>query len=61
MNNTLSWNNHIDLLMKQLSKACHVIRNAKTYMSAPSLKVIYYAFFPLGYDLRNYILGKLVA
>ena len=45
--NTLSWNNHIDLLMKKLSKACYIIRNAKTYMSAPSLKVVYYAFFHL--------------
>jgi len=47
MNNTLSWNNHIDLLMKKLSKACYIIRNAKTYQSASSLKVIYYAFFTL--------------
>jgi len=30
INNTLSWNNHIDLLMKKLSMACHIIRNAKT-------------------------------
>jgi hypothetical protein len=45
MNNTLSWNNHIDLLMKKLSRACYIIRNAKTYMSALSLKVIYYVFF----------------
>jgi len=45
MNNILSWNNHIDLIMKKLSKACYVIRNAKTYMSVSSLKVIYYAFF----------------
>ena len=45
MNNTFSWNNHIDLLMKKLSKACYIIRNAKTYTSASSLKVIYYAFF----------------
>jgi uncharacterized protein (UPF0332 family) len=45
MNNTLSWNNHIDVLMKELSKACYIIRNAKTHMSASSLKVIYYAFF----------------
>jgi len=40
MNNTLSWNNHIDLIMKELSKACYIIRNAKTYMSVSSLKVI---------------------
>jgi len=45
MNNTLSWNNHIDLLVKKLSKACYIIRNAKTYMSAHLLKMIYYAFF----------------
>jgi hypothetical protein len=34
MNNNLSWNNHIDILMKKLSKACYIIRNDKTYMSA---------------------------
>jgi hypothetical protein len=45
MNTALSWNNHIDLLVKKLSKACYIIRNAKTYISAPSLKMIYYAFF----------------
>jgi hypothetical protein len=45
MNNTLSWNNHIDLLVKNLNKTCYIIRNAKTYISAPSLKMIYYAFF----------------
>ena len=44
-NNTLSWNNHIDLIMEKVSKACYIIRNAKTYMSVSSLKVIYYAFF----------------
>jgi len=41
MNNTLSWNNHVDLLVEKLSKACCIIRNAKTYISAPSLKIIY--------------------
>jgi hypothetical protein len=45
MNNTLSWNNHIDLLVKKLSKACYIIRNAKTYMSAPSLKLFIMLFF----------------
>ena len=45
MDNTLSWNNHVDLLMKKLSMACRIIRNAKTHVSASSLKVIYYAFF----------------
>jgi len=61
MDNTLSWNNHIDLLVKKLSTACYLLRNAKTYMSALSLKMIYYAFFSFSYELWNYILGKLVA
>jgi len=60
MDNTLSWNNRIDLLMKMLSKAYYITVNAKTYMSASSLKVIYYVF-SLSYELWNYILGKLVA
>jgi len=45
MNNTLSWYNHIDIIMKKLSKASYIIINAKTYLSVSSLKVIYYAFF----------------
>jgi hypothetical protein len=44
MDNTLSWDNQIDLLMKKLSKTCYTIRNVKTYVSASSLK-IYHAFF----------------
>jgi len=59
--NTLSWNNDIDLLVKKLSTACYKIRNAKTYMSPSSLKMIYYAFFLFGYELWNYILEKLIA
>ena len=43
MDDTLSWNNHVDLLIKK--KACYIIRNAKTCMSALSLKMIYHAFF----------------
>jgi len=51
LNNTLSWNNHIDLIMKKLSKACYIIRNVKTYMSVSSLQVIYYTFF---YSVMSY-------
>jgi len=40
-----NWNNDIDLIMKKLSLACYIIRNAKTYTSASSLKMIYHAFF----------------
>ena len=52
MDNTLSWNNHIDLLMKKLSTAWYIIRNAKTYMSASSLKITYHAFFHLAVSYR---------
>ena len=45
MDNTLSWNNHIDVLMNKLSTACYIIRNAITCMSASSLKMTYYPFF----------------
>jgi hypothetical protein len=61
MDYTLSWNNHIDLLTKKLSKVCYIIRNAKTYMSASSLIAIYHAFFLLGYELWKYILEKITA
>jgi len=60
MDNTLSWNNHVDLLVKKLGTACYIIRNAKSYMSASSLKMIYYVF-SFGYELWNYILVELVA
>jgi hypothetical protein len=45
MDNTVSWNNHIDIIMKKLSMVCYKIRTVKTYMSALSLKMIYHAFF----------------
>ena len=45
MNNTLYWNNHIELTIKKLSKTCYIIRKAKAHMSVSSLKVIYHAFF----------------
>ena len=45
MDKTLSWNNHIELLINKLSMACYIIRSTKADMSASSLKLIYYAFF----------------
>jgi hypothetical protein len=58
MKNTLSWNNRMDLLMKKLSKFCYIIRIAKTYMSASSLKVIYYTFFHLVMSYRIIFWGN---
>jgi len=59
MDNTLSWNNHIDLLMKRLSTACYMIRNAKTYMSASSLKIIYHPFSHSAMSYRIIFWGNL--
>jgi len=58
VDNTLSWNDHIDLLMKKLGTACYIIRNTKTYMSASSLKMIYHAFFHLVMSYRIIFRGK---
>jgi len=52
MDNTLPWNNHINLLMKKSSMAYYIISNAKTYTSASSLKIIYHAFFHLAISYR---------
>jgi len=51
INNTLSWYNHTESIMKKLSKSCYIIRNAKTCMSVSSLKMIYHAFF---YSVMSY-------
>ena len=58
MNSTLSWNNHIDLLIRKLSTAFYIIRNAQTYVSALPIKVIYYAFFHSAISYGIIFLGK---
>jgi hypothetical protein len=45
LNETLSWDNHIEALAKKLGMACYIIRRAKTYMPTLSLKTIYYTLF----------------
>ena len=62
MDNTLSWNNHIDLLMKKLSMACYIIRCDKGYNVHVCLiiKNNLSCFLSLGYELQTYILGKLI-
>ena len=59
MDCTLSWSNHIDLLLKKLSMACYIIRNVKTYVCLGIKNNVSY-FFSLGYELWNYILRKTV-
>jgi hypothetical protein len=45
LNESLSWDNHIEALAITLSMSCYIIRSAKTYVSTSSLKTIYYALF----------------
>ena len=58
--NTLSWKNHIDLLVKKLCTACYILRNIKTYMSA-FIEDDLLHLFSFGYDLWDYVLGELVS
>ena len=59
MDNNLSWINNIGLLVKKLSMACCIMRNAKTYMSGSSLKIIYYAFLHSVMSYRMIFCGNL--
>jgi hypothetical protein len=45
INENLSWDNLIEILIRKLSMAGYIIRSAKTYMSTSSLIIIYHAFF----------------
>jgi hypothetical protein len=45
LNETLSWDNHIEAHAKRLGTACYIIRSTRIYMSTSSLKTIYYALF----------------
>jgi hypothetical protein len=42
--NTLTWKNHIELLINKFSTACYV-KSVKMYTSQPMLLTIYYAPF----------------
>jgi hypothetical protein len=45
IDDTLSWNLHIDRVMKRLTTECYMIRTVKPCMSCSSLIVIYYSLF----------------
>jgi hypothetical protein len=45
MDNTLSWNLHIDNVINKLTTVCYMIRSVKPYMSLSSLVMIYYSLF----------------
>ena len=50
MNNTLSWNNYFDLLMKKLSTACYIIDR----LCGLVVRVSGYRYRGLGFDSRRY-------
>jgi hypothetical protein len=51
INSTLSWKNHVDMIVPKLSKACHAIRIMKPFVSLVILRMIYYAYF---HSIMNY-------
>jgi len=51
INNTLSWNSHIDFVLPKLSSACYAMKSIKSYLSQQILKVIYYSYF---YTIMSY-------
>jgi hypothetical protein len=45
IDNTLSWNEHVDKLIGKLGKACYAIRISKQYVSLKTLRTIYFSYF----------------
>jgi len=45
INNTLTWNSHIEAILPKLSSACYAMKTIKPYLSQQTLKVIYYSYF----------------
>jgi len=45
INNNLSWKTHIESIQNKLSSACYVTRLVKPYVTANTLKMIYYSYF----------------
>jgi hypothetical protein len=59
IDDTLSWNLHIDKVMKKLTSVCYMIRAVKLYMSFSSLKIIYQYLFHFCGNLWYFILGNI--
>jgi hypothetical protein len=45
INNNLSWKTHIESIKNKLSSACYVMMLVKPYVTANTLKMIYYSYF----------------
>jgi hypothetical protein len=51
INSTLTWETHIENVINKLGIACYMIRNIKPFISANTLKIIYYSYF---YSVMTY-------
>jgi len=60
MDNILSWNNHIDLLMKKIQYGLSYDLKCQNMHVCLFIKNDLLCFLSLGYELWNYILGKLI-
>jgi len=45
INNNLSWKTHIESIKNKLSSSCCVMKLVKPYVTAKTLKMIYYSYF----------------
>jgi uncharacterized membrane protein len=45
LDNTISWEKHIESLKSKLNKACYIMRKSKQHLSITAFKMVYYAFF----------------
>jgi hypothetical protein len=44
IDNTLSWNQHMDQILTKLSSACYALRNLKHIVPPSALRTLYYAY-----------------
>jgi uncharacterized protein YlbG (UPF0298 family) len=43
--NSLTWEGHIEEVIKELSTTCYMLRNIKPFVSTNILKITYYSYF----------------
>ena len=51
IDNTLTWNSHIETFIPKLSVACFVVRAIKPFATQDTLKMVYHFYF---HSLINY-------
>jgi hypothetical protein len=51
INDTLSWETHIDYIIPKLSTACYTMRITKPYMSQNISRIVYFSYF---HSIMNY-------